>query len=57
MSVCPHLITTLDGFRRRDKQNKWDGKKKGAKRENHKLIAFTFQPDETFFIMQRGHSS
>jgi len=27
MSVCPHLITTLDGFRRREKKNKWDGKK------------------------------
>jgi len=27
MSVCPHLTTVFDGFRWRDKDNKWDGKK------------------------------
>jgi hypothetical protein len=62
MSVCPHLITALNGFRRRDKENKWEGKKSDRERERekgegHKLIPFTSQPDEIFFIMQRGHSS
>jgi len=59
MSVCPHLITAFGGFRRRDKENKWYGKKSDTEREraSQKLIAFTFHPDQIFFIMQRGHSS
>jgi hypothetical protein len=52
------MITALDGFRRKDKENKWDGEKATGGRggESQKLIAFTFHPDETFFLMQRGHS-
>jgi hypothetical protein len=29
----PTLITALDGFRRRDKENKRDSKKRGTERE------------------------
>jgi hypothetical protein len=38
MSVCPHLITVLVGSRRRDKENKWDGKKSDREKERERWV-------------------
>jgi hypothetical protein len=40
----------------RIKRTNWTVKKSDRERESHKLIAVTYQADETFFTVQRGNS-